>query len=375
MKLTDIPKPKLKRSDSEALKTLKRDGPRHLRALINRSSVFAEVEIADLGAKDVQLLGGGVNAVTYLVRRHNDYVVVKFDLHTMKAEAEALEAWWQEGAKVVQVKSTGTSPLYKDGHTTQKVRYIILEGVLGSANRPAEPALDYVIKYPQEAERVGRAMGRQLALMHRATTKRSFGEFADMHDGTKSYRTWNAFLMGYVTHHSDSLRELGYSDNRIKAIKRQIRTTAFSRVGRYLHGDFSLRNALVESRDPLKIRIIDPNPLVGNILWDLSIACNNAEIAHRKAFMHPGDTDMEREARLRVSFWHGVNEGYRRNTKRKIRSHKFTLVRTVHLLMLTMIVKYDVEQAGGNYEDDVSFVLHRNLLSELVVKALRPVQK
>jgi fructosamine-3-kinase len=269
MRLSDIPKPRIGRADAEPVKQLKRDAPKHIRALMERSIVFAELDLKDLKPNDVRLLGGGVNAVTYLIRRQNDYVVVKFDLYTMKAEAEALEAWWHQGAKVVQVKSTGTSPLSKESKGT-RVRYIILEGVLGSANRPAEPAIDYVKKYLAETEKVGRFMGRQLALMHRATSRRTFGEFADMTD-LKPYRTWNAFLMSYVKYHTKNLKSLGYSDARIKQLKRLIRATSFSRTGRYLHGDFSLRNAVIESRDPLKVRIIDPNPMVGNVLWDLAI--------------------------------------------------------------------------------------------------------
>jgi fructosamine-3-kinase len=369
MRISDIPRPRITRQDPEPVKELKRDAPKHLKALLDRSIVFVEVDLETLKEGDIQLLSGGINAVAYLVRRHNDYVVVKFDLRTMHAEAEALEVWWRQGARVVQMKSAGTSPLLKDGEKS-KVRYLILEGVLGSGNRPAELAIDFVRKYPGEAERVGRYMGRQLAVMHRAMAKRTFGEYADMHGEHKPYRSWNAYLNNYVDRYRNDLKDMGYSDARIKQLKRYIRNTTFARGRRYIHGDFSLRNALVESRDPLKIRIIDPNPLIGNIHWDLAIVCNNAEIAHRKAFIYAGDRSLTVESQIRVGFWHGVHEGYSENTRRKIDGDKLAVTRLVHMIMLTMIWKHGLDESGVSPEDDLNFIVHRNLLSELMVKVL-----
>lgn len=371
MKLSDIPKPSLSRQDSAEVRQLKADAPKHLRSLIERSIIFLDHNWDDFKSGDFELLSGGLNAVAYLVRKGTEYVVVKFDVSTMKAEAEALAVWWEAGAKVAAVRSSGTSPLSKLPDARQKVKYIILEGVTGAGNRPAELAMTYVQNHLDQAEAVGRYMGRQLALMHRPTTKRSFGEFSDMTgENKKSYRSWNAYLLTHVKSKQEMLIQSGFSEQQIRKLRRCVSQLFFPKTGRYLHGDFSLRNALIESRDPLKVRIIDPNPLIGNIHWDLAIPANNAAIAQKRAFLLPANTEAQNEAKLRVDFCKGVFAGYRVGTKRKIDDDKLLLMQLVQMLALYDIERDRILRNGLTFESDAEGMIRRNLLSEYMQRVL-----
>jgi aminoglycoside phosphotransferase (APT) family kinase protein len=209
--------------------------------------------------------------------------------------------------------------------------------------------------------------------MHGATTKRTFGEFADMSgENKKPYRLWNTYLAGYLRHFGGVLEDLGYSSARIKQLRRHLRATNFPKTGRYIHGDPSPRNILVSAQRPLEITFIDPNPIVGHPTWDIAIIANNAEIARRKAKLRPQNEVYQAEAKWRGDYHKGVIAGYVATTKRQLRSAHLALVRLIHLLMITDFALRDARAEGRDLAEDATIRAHRELMADLMSKVLTP---
>ncbi len=371
IRLIDIPRPVVRRTDSPQTKLLLRAAPRCLQYLLEHSIIFINRQgWPERSATTITLLSGGINAAAYLVQHRDWSVVVKFDYRSMRAEAEALAAWRQRGASVVSLLNTGEIPL-KIG-SRYPVRYVILEGVMTPAGEPAPAAITYITEQPRLAPSFGEAVGRQLALMHSATTKRRFGEYADMEGtNTKPYGTFNTYLAHYLEWYKALfIDELGYSAKRYQQLIRQVRRTRFPRTGRYIHGDPSPRNILMASQRPLSITIIDPNPIVGHPTWDLAIITNNAELTRRKSQLRPDNRQYRLEARWRAGYAEGVITGYHAQTKRRIHSRHLRLVRLVHGLMLTSIAVATAQNAAHGLAEDVDVRAHREMLADLMAATL-----
>jgi fructosamine-3-kinase len=371
MTIEQIPTPPQDSSLPEHINRLRRNAPHYLQSLVEKSFVFITIRSLDqLKAHHIKLLSGGNNAVTWMIRKQDDYVVVKLDYRGIKAEAEALEAWKQRGASVVSVKSRGTIEQTK--RLVRPIRYIILEGIVTSLGQPAPLAIDYVKMYPSRTRSIGRAMGRELAIMHSAIAKRTFGEFADM-DGanTQPFQTWNAYLLQFLKNKHQTLLDLGFSEKQLKTLRSLVKSTRFPRTGRYLHGDYSLRNTVVETARPLRVRMIDPNPLIGHPLWDLAIVQNNYDFANRKTALKPGHQHYAQELTRWHEFWRGTMLGYKATSKHKVDKHKLLLTQ-----MVQQVFQYDarlnklIEMAKDLAKDD-DLIVRRDALTASINRLLK----
>lgn len=353
---------------SPEIKRLRRRAPRYFRELIEKSYIFINYRsLEPLKASDVKLLGGGFNAVTYLVRQQDDYVVVKFDYRGVKAEAEALEAWSNRAARVARVKSQGS--IASTRHYLKPVRYIIFEGVVCSKGQPAPLADNYLKKFPGRAKSIGAQLGHELALMHKATTKRTFGEFADMEgDNTRPYKTWNAFLIRYIKFHHDGLLSLGYSEAQLKRLRGRIKAVKFPRTGRYLHGDFGPRNAVIETARPLRLRVIDPNPLIGHPTWDIASLIVHTDYSRRKSELKPTQATYRADFVRRRDILKGLMPSYLSVSGHKINDQRLNVTILVQQIFLYFVALDTATRQDRVAVKDELIVRRQALISALDIE-------
>lgn len=284
-----------------------RTADKHIRAVLDKASVLPGVEsIEDLRPEQLSILAGGVDAATYLVSSAEGQVIIKINDHGIEAEAEAINAWRKRHARVPEVLASGTVP---GTVRHKKVKYLIEKALVTRYGRVVETAANYLVYKPDKARAVGRLLGVELTKMHRAVADRSFGEFADAPGNTAPYQSWNAYMLGYLNVHRRYLRGLGIGEDLLEQLAEAIKRCRFVSQGRYLHGDFSIRNAAIKSFEPLKVSVFDPNPIVGDPTWDIAVLFNNYEFQKRRLEYDDGQKDLYvRDQQLLIGF----KQGYQR---------------------------------------------------------------
>jgi fructosamine-3-kinase len=279
MKLNDIMTLPIKWSMPRNIRRLRRNAKYYLKDIVEKSRTSPVKSLAALPRGSLKALQGGMSSAVYELRHLGDHIVIGLKDTGAEATREAIRAWQKEGANVVNILRTGT---ISDRRTHTKVRYLISEGVKAENNSLAPNAYDYAHAHPDQAYKLGLLLGRELAKMHKAASTRSFGEYADVPGNKAQIKSWNKYLLGYINMHMQYLLKLGLSQAKIDQVIEIIKKERFPKKGFYIHGDFSLRNSLIESQKPLKIKIFDPNPLIGDPSWDQAILYNNLEFSLRK---------------------------------------------------------------------------------------------
>lgn len=280
--------------------------------------------------------GGGKLSACYIIRCQSGNYLLKIRGGGIYAEHRALEAWRQKGARVVPVVASGVIPMTK--HSPKPMKYLLIELISGSAGEIAPTGTDFVHENPVRVRSLGYQMGVELAKMHRAVTTKTFGEYADMWGKTAPYRSMNAYLMGYLDAHHQNLQKLGLSDEAIKLLREKIAKVRFVQRGRYIHGDFSLRNVLVKRSRPLSIVVIDPNPSIGDPAWDLAILYNNVDFARRRLIHNPTNQRAKKIYTCENECLTGLKKGYEETTRHRLNEVKIKACQLVQTIFL-----YDIE--------------------------------
>jgi fructosamine-3-kinase len=270
-------------------KRLRQRAPQYLQSIIEHTRTFPALSsLEQLPNEALTAITGGMLSANYLLYLPDSgSVVIKLLFEGAEAEAEALQFWDKHGANVVKVVQAGTVPITQ--RTKHPVKYLILEGVTDSRGQPALTCQQYVAEYPSATLHVGRLLGHELAKMHARTSYRTFGEYADLPNAKAPFKSWNAYLEGYLDVHHDYLLTLNILEADIERLRRVIREKKFAPHGRYIHGEFSLRNALVEKQRPLTVKVFDPNPTIGDPSWDLAVLQNNHDFSRRKIEVAPNN--------------------------------------------------------------------------------------
>ncbi len=313
MKREEIPVPKSEQGVSNSLKGMRGKGPAFLQMLVeDLDGIEGLNSLEDLQQENVVALAGGNMSVDYAVQVQDRWVVVKFRSGGARAEAEALRAWKQAGADVVEVFNSGVLPETK--HGDKEVKFLVLEAAVDEHDRLANTGKAYIRRHPEATLDIAVQMGRALAAMHRAKANHPYGEYADMwgsEEGKPPMLTWNDYLLGYVDEHHDDLIGWGFTPLKLENLKRALAALEFPDQGIYLHGDFSARNAMIVKTAPYRIKVLDPNPLIGHPSWDLAVLYNNEEFEKRKLDHDPENGIYRSAHQIQKDILAGVLEGYR----------------------------------------------------------------
>lgn len=291
--------------------TSKKADRKYITSVIDQTSVLPGVDsFEELRPEQFNVLAGGVDAATYLVKSGDGQVIIKISDHDIEAEAEALQAWRKQHARVPDVLAFGVVPKLTAGK--KKMKYLIERALVTKYGRLVETCASYLVYAPEQSRAVGRLLGMELTKMHRAVANRSFGEFADASGNTAAYQSWNAYMLGYLELHAKYLKGLGIAEEEIEKLREYIQGRTFVSRGRYLHGDFSIRNAAIKCFEPLQVSIFDPNPIVGDPTWDIAVMYNNYEFQKRR--LAYDDKQKELYDRNRQLFI-GFRQGYQRKIR------------------------------------------------------------
>lgn len=304
MKLTEIEKLPAKANMPVAARRLRSRAPVYLRSIIEESQILPGVSsVKELRSEHLQTMGGGAEAATYLLNTPGKQLIIKFSYGGIAAEAEALKVWKARHVRVPHMIAHGQVP------ADQRVKYLVQQALVDYHGRVGETCADYLLHKPEQSRSVGRLLGRELTKLHQAVAKRSFGDYADNLGNTAPYGSWNKYIMGYIDLHAEFLEQLGVSQIQFEKLRDIIQKRRFLKCGRYLHGDFSVRNAVVTSHEPLKVGVFDPNPIIGDPTWDIAVMFNNRDYRRRRMKYDDHEHDLFRRDQQLVI---GLQQGYGR---------------------------------------------------------------
>jgi fructosamine-3-kinase len=277
------------------------EGAEHLGWVLAESGVLDDLPLPGRQSpQQVVSLGGGADALTYLVRYPGRAVVVKLNDEGLEAEAEALRAWTPYTSRVPEVLGLGTVP----STGGRPLKYLVLAALLNDDGRIVETADEFLDRSPASARTVGREVGAELQRMHQARRRTGFGNFADSPGAERTYADWGSYLQDFLGHHVDYLTGLGVREAEIERAYAFIRRCPFVQEGRYLHGDVSIRNVAMRAYDPVRISLFDPNPLSGDPSWDIAPMTNNAELSERRLRCDASSSETRaRDRDLLAGFW------------------------------------------------------------------------
>jgi fructosamine-3-kinase len=247
MNISDVTKLPVAPHMPRNVKQLRENAPRYIKSIIEQTYAIREVKsLRELGQGSLTPLGGGMLSAAYWLQVGGESRVIKLRYRGIDAEAKSLEAWQKKGADVVGVIAKGVVPETK--HSQDHIKYLVLEGVTDKKGEVAPTCFEYVQTHPEATRKIGEILGRELFKIHQAKTTRSFGEFADMWGKNKSpLKTWNTYLQSFVIMQYDYLLTLGLTESKLKRLLQQVKEKKFPKRGTFVHGDYSLRNAMLTS--------------------------------------------------------------------------------------------------------------------------------
>lgn len=289
-------------------KELRRNAPDYFVELIESGVLENITSLDDLEPGSVTALEGGVSSACYIIQNNGESQVLKLRNDGMDAEAKALQIWEKTGASIPKVFSSGTISSTVD--TALPVKYLLLEGIVDESGNGAPLASTYIDTNPSANAEIAYAMGGELAKMHRATSSRPIGPYADMWEAKLDTESWSQFLIDDMMRHKRLLTELGFSDEQIGMIRHTIGNLPEPEESVYLHNDFAPRNTLVKATDPLAVSIFDPNPIVGDRHWDLARQVNRHGIAQKKAEANPANNHYQSDYARERQYVDSLFTGY-----------------------------------------------------------------
>ena len=280
---------------------LQQEAEAHLRWLLEESGEFPELpDLDQLEPDQIDSMGGGVDAATYLVKRPNGDVVVKLNSVGLEAEARALRSWKPYTERVPEVLGVGTVPSSGE----PPIKYLLLAALKNDDGDVIETADKFLERSQQSARELGRALGTELHHLHQAVDRTGFGNFGDSPGSERTYQSWSAYLEDFFVNYADFVQQVGIDDDQIESVRGFMRACPFVAEGRFLHGDVTIRNVGVYSYRPITVGLFDPNPLSGDPSWDIAPMMNNVafnELRDRRESEPPAALTRDRE--LLAGFW------------------------------------------------------------------------
>jgi fructosamine-3-kinase len=324
---------------------LRLNAPSYVRSILTQSRKLASV-LGDYRSVTIAPVKNGGNlSACYMLTTPTGRFLLKLRHAGLFAERTAMSQWRRSGASVAEVVSGGIVPSTRG--SAQSVKYIVLELVLDSSGEAAQTGTDFVKTNHHRTKSIGYQMGAELAQMHRASTTKTFGEFGDMWGKSAPYGTMNSFLSSHIDNSEALLTQMGYNRQLLKRLHTEISKIRFVKHGRYLHGDYSLRNILIARSRPLKIVVIDPNPLIGDPSWDLAVLYNNVDFARRQLAHQPGTAKTKRLYELERDCLAGLIQGYQDTTRHRINPVK---VKACQLIQAMFLLEIQVAKAKRRHK-------------------------
>ena len=343
---------------------LRLNGPHFLRSILTQSRKMSFLlERAD-SLEITPITAGGMLSACYIVRHVSGDYLIKMRSGGIEAEHKAMSMWHKAGAHVGEIIASGVVPATRD--SAKPIKYIVIGLVSDSNNQAAPTGSDFVKTHPERTRSVGYHMGVELAKMHRASTGKTFGEYGDMWGKRAPYRSMNSFLLSYLDYHHRNLLAMGIKEDVLKQLHKRIGELKFIRKGRYLHGDYSLRNVLVERSRPLKLVVIDPNPLIGDPAWDLAILFNNVYFAKRRLVYNPGQRNHKKIYGTEAACLSGLIEGYRDTTRHSLNEAKLKACQLVQAVFLMDIERSKAKKRHRNPDDQLEVMVRADAIKELI---------
>jgi fructosamine-3-kinase len=293
--------------DSEASQDeLHQEAEAHLRWLLEESGEFPELpDLDQMGPDQIESMGGGVDAATYLVKSPDGDIVVKLNSEGLEAEARALRSWKPYTERVPEVLGLGTVPSSAD----PPIKYLLLAALKNDDGEVIETADNFLEQSPDRARELGRALGTELHRLHQAVNDAGFGNFADSPGSERTYESWSAYLEDFFAIFADLVQQVGIDNDQVQSVRGFMRACPFVPEGRFLHGDVTIRNVGVYSYRPITVGLFDPNPLSGDPSWDIAPMMNNVafnELRERRESEPPAALTRDRE--LLAGFWESYPE-------------------------------------------------------------------
>lgn len=342
--------------------------PEYLRTLIEQlEGIEGLNSLRELSVGDIKPLLGGKMSMVYGVRVDGRWVVVKFRSRGGQAEAEALGAWTQVGARVVTPIKHGM--VAKAKGFRKRVNYLVMEAAVDCNNDIAPTTQDYLRDHPDEAQEVSRPLGEALAEMHRAEVETDFGEISDMRNGDSKDpppQDWASYLVGYIEVHTEDLLRLGFDRPKIESLKKRVGQLSFPRMGVLLHADFSARNSAVISCDPYQIKVFDPNPIIGHPSWDLAILKNNVDFSKRRSEWCPDRQDFHIKRHVEEGTLKGILQGYREAGGDSSSDEAIAAAQLMQCLYLLPQKVYKAKSRGKTLVDDLESQVVRHTMADKI---------
>lgn len=306
MEVRDIPRHQVE-GVVPVVKEMRQQAPYYLVALIEDGRLENVENIRDVHGGGIQALGGESSAC-YLLENNGKKTFVKFRPRGVFAEVESLQAWGERGASVPHIQAVTE---IRDATIHGKpVQALVMDAVVGENGENASDGYHFLSQHPDRRTSLSRLMGTELALMHRTQSDKPFGGFADTWGAGSPYETLTEFYTDRVKNASEFLTRLGITDEQIAVLMDKIRTTAFPQKGVYVHGDYGLHNVLVESTEPLRIKVIDPNPDILDPYWDLAYQYNRLERKKALSASDPSDQNFKESYEKEQEYLEGLMQGY-----------------------------------------------------------------
>jgi len=153
---------------------LHQEAESHLKWLLEESGEFPDLPgLDEMRSDQIDSLGGGVDAATYLVKGSDGDVVVKLNSEGLEAEARTLRAWKPYTQRVPDVLGLGMVPSSGE----PPVKYLVLAALKNDDGDVIETADDFLERSPDSARELGRAVGAELHRLHQAVDHTGFGNF------------------------------------------------------------------------------------------------------------------------------------------------------------------------------------------------------
>jgi aminoglycoside phosphotransferase (APT) family kinase protein len=275
--------------------------------LVTKNSIPGASTIDDI---DRMTAIGGLDSAGYLFDSGGVPSMIKFGYFPAETDAKILTMFGQNGVAAPRVIGYGTVP--ETAKADEPVQYIILEGI-ELDGKPAPTSSDYIKLHPDRARELGLKMAKQLLAIHHIPSDQLPADATDVL-GEGKPATIAEYFASQIDKGSNVLHGIGMTGDDIAALKATFERINFPTELAIIHGGFHLYNILVESEDPLAIRVIDPTPFLNDPYADIARYLNTYDIT--KAFTRERYSDDEEflaaishEKALRDGLVEGYEEG------------------------------------------------------------------
>lgn len=361
MEAKQLPSHPLPEWIQEENRVLRENAPRYFVNLIENNVLENVSSLADIETEQVAALAGDTSC-GYFLRNNDKPTVVKFRTWGTTAEANALQAWRDVGARVPRVEAFGVVPI--TANTKPRIRYIVMEGITDQQGNPAPTAHAFIQANPDKAAEVGAAMGRELAKMHRVVMPGTVGSFSE-----EGIREGYASVDEFYTHALDEERSylvsIGLTEEQVDKLKEKVGKIDFPEEGVLIHSDYGVHNVLVEQGDASKVRPFDPNAKVGDPYFDIARFLNKIALKKAEYEANPHDDKLKKDYELERALGESLIEQYKQESGIEFDEPRMLLNQIVKE---TRVLHYEEKKVAAGVP--LSTKLRKDILKQQVGKLL-----